>query len=241
MSYGLSPYRIDAVALKSIQHAPHQYRYQYQNPRQEQSDDEDHVGAECPLSPGDMVSGVVSSNQHVDGMVVMDLTASISPTSSPGGSSSSSSSKKSKEQKKATARGVLPHPHLGDHASVCVETLAAALTPGTTVQDLLVLEVDKMGVPTVSLKPLLVAASTSTSAKGEPEEGDGDGRKSFIPKSASDVAVGDLLAGYVSRVESFGVFVKFLGRFTALCPRSMAADRVVEDPSGMFTEGDSVR
>ncbi|CAN0287276.1 unnamed protein product, partial [Ectocarpus sp. 8 AP-2014] len=40
---------------------------------------------------------------------------------------------------------------------------------------------------------------------------------------------------------SFGVFVRFLGRFTALCPRSMAADRMVEDPSGMFEEGDSAR
>lgn len=171
-------------------------------------------------------------------MVVMDLTAST-----PEGSTSSKKRKKKNAKKPATARGVLPHPHLGDHASVCDEALAAALTPGTAVEELLVLEVDKMGVPIVSLKPLLLKAVADASAKGgsSGREGEGDDRKGFIPKTASDVSVGDLLCGYVSKVETFGVFVKFLGRFSALCPRSMAADRVVEDPSGLFTEGDSVR
>lgn len=184
---------------------------------------------------------MVSATQNTDGMVVMDLTATTTAplsASSPGSNSRSSSSKKKKKNAKpATARGVLPHPHLGDHASVCGETLAAALTPGTAVEELVVLEVDKMGVPIVSLKPLLLSAVDKTGS----EERRADGRKAFMPKAASDVSVGDLVSGYVSRVESFGVFVKFLGRFTALCPRSMAADRVVEDPSGLFVEGDSVR
>lgn len=208
-------------------------------------DDDDNAAAECPFSPGDTVAGVVSSNQNVDGVVVMDLTASTPlSTSSPGSSSKKKKKTNNKNAKPATGRGVLPHPHLGDHASVCGEGLAAALTPGTAVEELLVLEVDKMGVPTVTLKPLLLkAASGAKSGLGskEEEEGGGDDRQAVIPKAASDVSVGDLLCGYVSRVESFGVFVKFLGRFTALCPRSMAADRVVEDPSGLFKEGDSVR
>lgn len=185
------------------------------------------------------MSGVVSSTQNTDGVVVMDLTGSAPPSASEPGSSSNKKSKKKKNAKPATARGVLPHQHLGDHASVCGETLAAALAPGTTIEELLVLEVDKMGVPIVSLKPLLLKAVAN--AKSGLGEGQGDDRKAFIPKAASEVSVGDLLCGYVSRVEPFGVFVKFLGRFAALCPRSMAADRVVEDPSGLFTEGDSVR
>eukprot|EP00903_Cladosiphon_okamuranus_P010099 g9564.t2 len=202
----------------------------------DQSDDEV-AAAECPFSPGEMVSGVVSSTQNTDGMVVMDLTSSTSSPPSP----FSASKKNKKNAKPATARGVLPHAHLGDHASVCGEaTLAAALAPGTTVEELLVLEVDRTGVPIVSLKPLLLQAVKSRSEK-EQGQGQVDDRKAFIPKAASEVSVGDLLCGYVSRVESFGLFVKFLGRFTALCPRSMVADRVVEDPSGLFTEGDSVR
>lgn len=203
------------------------------------------MAAECPFSPGDVVSGVVSTTQAISGAVEMDLTLLASPTITS--TSPASTTKKGKKKQKpaaVTAKGILPHVHLGDHASVCGPPLAAALAPGTAVEELVVLEVDKMGVPTVSIKPLLLTAAAAAAAKrGSPEAAvaAGDEREAFIPKSAEDVSPGDLLAGFVSRVETFGVFVKFLGRFAALCPRSMAADRVVEDPSGMFTEGDSVR
>lgn len=147
---------------------------------------------------------------------------------------SSKKKKKSRAKQAAvstTVPGVLPHTHLGDHASVCGETLAAQLTPGTVIDQVLVLEVDKMGVPTVTLKPLLLSVVARS----------GEDKEAFVPGAASDVSPGDLIAGYVCRVESFGVFVRFLGRFTALCPRSMVADRMVEDPRGMFEEGDSAR
>lgn len=173
----------------------------------------------------------------MDGVLAVDLIFS-----------SPSSSKKKKKDKKSSAksssssttiRGVLPISHLGDHASVCDETLASKLTPGTSIDKLLVLEVDKSGVPIVSLKPLLLsaAAAAAKAASG----GDEESKEAFLPREASELSTGDLVAGFVSRVESFGVFVKFLGRFSALCPRSMVADRTVEDPRGMFTEGDSVR
>ncbi|CAM9211625.1 unnamed protein product, partial [Ectocarpus sp. 12 AP-2014] len=189
--------------------------------------------ASCPFSPGDTVSGVVAANQNTEGKVVVDLNLP------PDTTTEETSSKKMKNKKSrakqmavaATVPGVLPHPHLGDHASVCGVTLAAQLTPGTVIDELLVLEIDKMGVPMVTLKPLLLS---SVARSGEDKE-------AFVPGAASDVSPGDLIAGYVCRVESFGVFVRFLGRFTALCPRSMAADRMVEDPRGMFEEGDSAR
>ncbi|CAM9452483.1 unnamed protein product, partial [Hapterophycus canaliculatus] len=139
-----------------------------------------------------------------------------------------------------TASAVLPHAHLGDHASVCGETLAAKMAAGAKVEQLLVLEVDRKGVATVSLKPLLLSAAAARSETKSSKRG-GRGEEAFIPRTAGDVSVGDLVVGFVSKVEGFGVFVKFLGRFAALCPRSMAADRAVEDPRGMFTEGDSVR
>ena len=188
----------------------------------------------CPFSPGDIVSGTVASAPaRADGSVALDLIASPP-----------SSSKKKKKDKKSSAkssssavRGVLPISHLGDHASVCDETLASKLPPRTSVDKLLVLEVDKSGVPIVSLKPLLLSAAAAKAASGA----DGESKEAFLPREASELSPGDLVAGFVSRVESFGVFVRFLGRFSALCPRSMVADRTVEDPRGMFTEGDSVR
>ena len=167
-----------------------------------------------------------------DGAVAIDLIISPPP----------SSQKKKKKDKKSpakssspsTVRGVLRISHLGDHASVCDETLASKLAPGTSIDKLLVLEVDKSGTPTVSLKPLLLSAAAASG-------GDEESKEAFLPREASELSPGDLVAGFVSRVESFGVFVKFLGRFSALCPRSMVADRTVEDPRGMFSEGDSVR
>lgn len=63
--------------------------------------------------------------------------------------------------------------------------------------------------------------------------------KVFIPRRASDVSPGDIVAGVVCRVEAFGVFVKFLENFMALCPRSMVGKRA--DPKDLFHVGDSVR
>lgn len=212
-------------------------------PEQPESDEEK-TAADCPFFPGDIVSGVVSANQGtVDGVIMIDLThATETPPSTwkPEGTKK----KKKKQKKPATVRGVLPIRHLGDHASVCGEALAAALTPGKEIEQLLVLDVDRKGVPTVSLKPLLLSAASAAATATAVGNGNGrseDGKQAFVPKGSSEISPGDLVAGFVSGVESFGVFVKFLGSFSALCPRSMAADRAVEDPTGMFTEGDSVR
>lgn len=195
----------------------------------EQEESDDDQTAACPFSPGDTVSGVVSGNQNLDGAVMIDL-----HTTTP-------KSTKSKKKQPTTISAVLPHLHLGDHASVCGETLAAAMTPGTQIEQLLVLDVDRKGVPTVTLKPLLLSAAAAGESGTKSSKKGGQEVQAFIPKAAGDVSVGDLVIGFVSKVESFGVFVKFLGRFAALCPRSMVADRAGEDISGMFTEGDSVR
>lgn len=176
---------------------------------------------------------MASAPLRADGVLAVDLIFS-SPSSSKKKKKDKKSSVKSSSSS-STVRGVLPISHLGDHASVCDETLASKLTPGTSIDKLLVLEVDKSGVPIVSLKPLLLSAAAAASG------GDEESKEAFLPREASELSPGDLVAGFVSRVESFGVFVKFLGRFSALCPRSMVADRTVEDPRGMFTEGDSVR
>lgn len=162
---------------------------------------------------------MVSAKQGIENVIVFDL--------------STLNNEKKPAATVTVVRGILPYFHMGDHASVCDETLATKLSPGTSIEELLVVEVDRQGLPIVSLKPLLLSAAVSKEGGGEQE--------AVIPEDSSELSPGDLVAGFVSRVESFGVFVKFLGRFSALCPRSMAADRRVEDPRGMFTQGDSVR
>ena len=192
----------------------------------------------CPLSPGDVVSGKVSKRQDKEGAVMMELSSTPIPKDSATSSNPGSSEGKENDsgtanmkRKSSTVRGVLPHVHVGDHASVC-GNLAARLTPGTKVDRLVVLAVSEWGVPSVSMKPLLVSAMSSPS---------GGSSGAFVPREASGVCCGDLVAGFVSRVESFGVFVRFLERFSALCPKSKVAEWHVDDPRGMFMQGDSVR
>ena len=51
-----------------------------------------------------------------------------------------------------------------------------------------------------------------------------------------------MVAGYISKVESYGVIVRFSGHASALAPRPNIADRFVEDPAQAgFAAGDSVR
>jgi predicted RNA-binding protein with RPS1 domain len=50
-----------------------------------------------------------------------------------------------------------------------------------------------------------------------------------------------VVAGYIFKVESYGVIVKFREALTALVPRPNVADRFVSNPEGLFVVGDSVR
>lgn len=183
-----------------------------------------------------MVSSASPSNKEKPGTILVDI---VTDKTTPGGSTG--------KKTENIIRGVLPFVHLGDHASLCDENLAARLTQGTSLERLVVVEVNRLGVPVVSLKPLLLLSATSAEKRRmDIDEGDGDENKTnkveaFIPRGASELSPGDLVAGFVSKVETFGVFVRFLGRFTALAPKAMVADRLVENPTGMFEEGDSVR
>lgn len=178
----------------------------------------------CPLQPGHIASGTVSSKaSRRPGHVLIDI-----------------------KSESGDLIGFLPHAHLGDHASVCNETLAARLRPGTVLNRLLVVEIDRRGVPLLSIKPLLLRCATSdqhlfvTSESPDKKKVDGGKQEAFMPRGLSDLSPGDLVAGFVSRVETFGVFVRFLGGFTGLAPRALVDDKRVEDPTGMFGEGDSV-
>eukprot|EP00960_Hanusia_phi_P054723 762756-Hanusia_phi.AAC.1 len=77
----------------------------------------------------------------------------------------------------------------------------------------------------VTLKPSLLAAM----------------REESFPSSLAQLHPQQFLQGYVFSVKACGVFVRFLGRLTALAPSSSLAEEFVEDPHAFFAEGQSVR
>jgi polyribonucleotide nucleotidyltransferase len=114
-----------------------------------------------------------------------------------------------------------------------------------------VLEVTRTGTPMLTLKPLLLAAqkqgitgpaaatlpSITTTATATAS----DRTATASTTGAASLQPGDVAAGVVSSVQDFGVFVKFKGGMSALCPRALVADQFVKDPRGMVRVGDSTR
>jgi S1 RNA binding domain len=126
-------------------------------------------------------------------------------------------------------------------------------TEGTSIDEILVLEVTRAGTPMLSLKPLLLAAQKQgtsgpaaatlpsiTTAAATATSDDSTTATAAATATAS-LQPGDVAAGVVSSVQDFGVFVKFKGGMSALCPRALVADQFVKDPRGMFRVGDSAR
>lgn len=105
----------------------------------------------------------------------------------------------------------------------------AGLAVGSKIKDALLLQTTR-GVLQLTMKPLLcrIAARASLGADS-------------VPSRLSELTPGLAVAGYVFKVEPFGVLVRFRGGLTALAPRSNIADRFVSSPVGMFHLGDSVR
>ena len=192
-------------------------------------------GQVAPLRPGQRVKGTVERVQDPYVSVRLDGRGSKEPVA-------------------------LLHKHqLGDHAALG-DQLLSRLSKGSRVENALVLELrrDREG-PLLSVKPLLLRAGGSgvldqlEGGNGEPQKvtkGKKKGKTGVVaegttpegPPKLQDLKVGiDRLCGYVSRVENFGVFVRFVGGQVALAPRALIADRFVEDAAGLFREGDSVR
>lgn len=103
---------------------------------------------------------------------------------------------------------------------------------GTEITGALILSENKKTL-ILSLKPLLL-----TAARDSGEEGD---EAISVPNKVADLLPGQIVAGYIFKVESYGVMVRFRGELTALVPRPNVADRFVSTPEGLFTVGDSIR
>jgi ribosomal protein S1 len=123
--------------------------------------------------------------------------------------------------------GIIHKHHLFDFSSTS-KTLFSTFPIGQRIIDALIIGHQNKSL-LLSLKPLLKAAVTT----------DKDQMK--LPKRIAELSPGDIVAGVVAKVESYGVIVRLNDKLTALAPRPSIADRFVSTPVGLFSEGDSVR
>ena len=126
--------------------------------------------------------------------------------------------------------------HFHDLAATSDAVFGAAdsdIKVGMRVENALVLSYAK-GMPVITLKPLLLYAARSAAATA-------DENKVSIPSKVADLTPGQVVAGFVVKVDTFGVIVRFRGQLSALAPRPNIADKFIPTPVGLFTTGDSVR
>jgi ribosomal protein S1 len=148
---------------------------------------------------------------------------------------------------------VLSKLHLADSALTSKAVASSpAFAVGARVEDALLLSSKGKNIQ-ISKKPLLVQiaklqmASSSLVSSGKKKsiseqlESNSAGSDTSIPCRVSDLAPGQLVAGVVWNVESYGVLVKFRDNLTALAPRANLADKFVPTPVGLFEVGDSIR
>jgi ribosomal protein S1 len=153
--------------------------------------------------------------------------------------------------------------HVVDSAAVGASLVAnGVFAVGSAVEEALVLSssVAKNGVKTVqlSMKPLLLQVARAHNAQLSSASGtDAKGKKISaqltanseavsgadvsIPSKASELSPGQIIAGTIWKVESYGVLIKFRDNLTALVPRTNLADRFMPTPVGSFEVGDAVR
>eukprot|EP01038_Epipyxis_sp_PR26KG_P005669 gene5669-7826_t len=100
---------------------------------------------------------------------------------------------------------------------------------------------------TISLKPLLLCSAKMMNQQHDKNpsssilDNDDLSLNLSIPNKVNDLSPGQIIVGVVSRVENFGIFVKFRDSFSALAARPSIADRFIQSAVGLFTIGDSIR
>lgn len=109
---------------------------------------------------------------------------------------------------------------------------ASYFSIGSKIVNALVLSTNKK-VLALSMKPLLLAAAS--------EKAESAAEALSVPNNVADLVPGQVVAGFIFKVESYGVMVRFREGLTALVPRPNVADRFLATPEGLFNVGDSVR
>lgn len=172
-----------------------------------------------PLPPiGSIVSGVV---REIDDVAAAETGLGALIISLPDGSS-----------------GFLAAHHLSDHTAHVAALHATLAHEGTAVEELLVLRHEHRRA-VLTRKPLLVAAVRAAEAAAANDDVDAASNV-LLPSKMEHVVVDSLIAAVVTNVTKFGVFVRSLGRFSAMAPRADVADEFVVDPSEHFSAGQTV-
>lgn len=126
---------------------------------------------------------------------------------------------------------------LCDIAAYSIEIFSSGkYSSGTRIENAVVLT-DKSnskhsGGITISIKPLIVEVAQKSKTKVS---------ILHFPYKVTDLIPGQELVGYVHKVESYGVLVRFRDTMTALAPRPNVADKFISSPVGLFNIGDSIR
>jgi ribosomal protein S1 len=107
---------------------------------------------------------------------------------------------------------------------------------GQRISNALVLREDSKFVY-LSLKPLLLF----TAHHQEKCQKQNNEPAIRIPGNLAEVAPGLCVAGYITKVEPFGVIIQFRNRLSALVPRPSLSDRFISTPEGIFSVGMSAK
>ena len=131
----------------------------------------------------------------------------------------------------------LAHTHIADFSEFASALGASArFAVGARLESAVVLSSFSRSGVVITMKPLLL-----TVAKGVFGANEADDLPVSFPCRVADLAPGQILAGVVWKVDTYGVMVRFRDNLTALAPRPSIADRFVASPLGLFNVGDSVR
>jgi ribosomal protein S1 len=140
--------------------------------------------------------------------------------------------------------GILHSDQICDIASFGEKVVRSnAYAVGKSIDHAIVINSGKTGktnTVTISTKPLFLAAAGVVSPLEERFSTRVSDSMS-IPSKIADLAPGLIVVGYIWKVESYGVLVKFRDGMTALAPRPNVADTFISSPVGLFEVGDAVR
>lgn len=134
--------------------------------------------------------------------------------------------------------------HFFDLASTANEVFASADCPiksGYRVPRAIILSSQESHL-FITMKPLLLYAAAKSKTKSKDvTESNSASEEVILPAHAADLSPGQIVVGYVYKVESYGVLVRFAEMLTALAPRPNLADRFLGSAQGHFHAGDSMR
>ena len=130
-------------------------------------------------------------------------------------------------------------------ASKCMFNVGTFFSPKTRIEKAVIISnYKKDRMIQLTIKPLLLQAATvrsSTVSTLSQRFHANDPTAACFPKSISELSPGVVVVGYISKVESYGVVVKFRNGLSAMAPRSNIAEKFITSSVGMFEVGDSIR